>query len=90
MLADWGGKVFRGRGRIWLRKEGRGWIRLKGGGQGWSSPWREPMRRRKMRRRRRRRRRSKIFKEIRKGGRGFWGSWLRRLYGSEFPRARRT
>ena len=31
---------------------------------------------------RRRRRRSKIFRRIRKGGRGFWGSWLRRPYRS--------
>ena len=43
-----------------------------------------------MMRRRRRRRRIKIFRGIRKGGRGFWGSWLRRPYGSEFLWARRT
>ena len=79
VLADWGGKVFRGRGRIWLRGEGRGW-----------SSHRWELIRRRRRRRRKRRRRIKIFRGIRKGGRGFWGSWLRRPYGSEFPQARRT
>ena len=55
---------------------------------GWNSTVWELIRRR--RRRRRSPRRSKIFRGIRKGGRGFWGSWLRRPYRSEFPQARRT
>ena len=61
---------------IWLRGKGLVWIWLTWEGLVCNSPWRELIMRRG-----RSRRRSKIFKGIRKGGGGFWGSWLRGPYG---------